>query len=54
MLRPSGTEPKIKYYFDLRVPIGESEPVASARARGERVLEALVDAFLAFVAPNVS
>lgn len=51
MLRPSGTEPKIKYYFDLREVIGEKEPVSSARARGERVLEALSGAFEAYVAP---
>ena len=51
MLRPSGTEPKIKYYFDLRETIGEKEPVQSARARGERMLDTLVEAFLAYVAP---
>lgn len=51
MLRPSGTEPKIKYYFDLREVIGDKEPVLSARARGERMLEALVEAFLAYVEP---
>jgi phosphomannomutase len=49
MLRPSGTEPKIKYYFDLREVIGEKEPVASARARGERVLDAMVQAFTKLV-----
>jgi phosphomannomutase len=46
MLRPSGTEPKIKYYFDLREVIGEKEPVESARARGARVLESLVQSFM--------
>ncbi|UJR78788.1 Phosphoglucomutase phosphomannomutase alpha beta alpha domain i [Sandaracinus amylolyticus] len=51
MLRPSGTEPKIKYYFDLREVMGEKEPVHSARARGERMLESLVEAFLAYVGP---
>lgn len=49
MLRPSGTEPKIKYYFDLRETIGEREPIADARARGERRLEALAAGFLAHV-----
>ncbi len=49
MLRPSGTEPKIKYYFDLREAIGDKEPVLAARARGERVLDAMIDAFLAFI-----
>jgi phosphomannomutase len=51
MLRPSGTEPKIKYYFDLREVMGEKEPVQSARARGERVLEAMCEAFVAYVEP---
>lgn len=49
MLRPSGTEPKIKYYFDLREVIGDKEAVHAARARGERVLDTLIDAFLAFI-----
>lgn len=49
MLRPSGTEPKIKYYFDVREAIGEREHTASARERGERVLSELVEAFLAVV-----
>jgi phosphomannomutase len=47
MLRPSGTEPKIKYYFDVRETIGEREHTASARERGERVIGELVEAFLA-------
>jgi phosphomannomutase len=49
MLRPSGTEPKIKYYFDLRVPMGEGESVPDARARGGAILRDLVAAFRAIV-----
>ena len=49
MLRPSGTEPKIKYYFDYREIMGEKEPVVSARVRGERLLENLVSAFMSIV-----
>jgi phosphomannomutase len=49
MLRPSGTEPKIKYYFDIREAVGGREHMSSARARGERTLSALVDAFLPLV-----
>lgn len=45
MMRPSGTEPKIKYYFDLREALGEKEAVQSARSRGERLLEGLVASF---------
>jgi phosphomannomutase len=49
MLRPSGTEPKIKYYFDLRVPIGDGELVADARVRGKTLLADVVRAFRAIV-----
>lgn len=49
MLRPSGTEPKIKYYFDVCERVLESEPVADARARAEAALTALVEAFTALV-----
>jgi phosphomannomutase len=49
-LRPSGTEPKIKYYFDLREELAAGEPLAQARARAEDKLAALVAAFLALAA----
>ncbi len=45
-LRPSGTEPKIKYYFELRVAPGDGEELAEARARGDRNLTALVEDFV--------
>lgn len=45
-LRPSGTEPKIKYYFELKETMGPGEPVAQARARAEGRLQALIDAFV--------
>jgi phosphomannomutase len=50
MLRPSGTEPKIKYYFDHceRVVEGEAMDRAAARARGN--LAALIAAFRAICA----
>jgi phosphomannomutase len=44
--RPSGTEPKIKFYFDVREPMAESEPIAAARARAEAVLASLKKDFL--------
>lgn len=50
MLRPSGTEPKIKYYFDVREAVGAREHMHSARGRAERTLSALVEAFLPLVA----
>ncbi len=49
MLRPSGTEPKIKYYFDVCVALGEGEPAAAARARGAALIDELVAAFMPIV-----
>ncbi|MBN1206934.1 MAG: phospho-sugar mutase [Myxococcaceae bacterium] len=46
-LRPSGTEPKIKYYFELKEQLRSGEPMAQARARAEGRLEKLIDAFVA-------
>lgn len=45
--RPSGTEPKIKFYFDVREPIAEGEPVAAPRARAEQLMKELSLAFCA-------
>ncbi len=49
MLRPSGTEPKIKYYFDVREQVGAEEHTTRARARGEATVSALVSAFTALL-----
>jgi len=46
-LRPSGTEPKIKYYFELRELVRPSEPMADARSRAQERLLRFQDAFLA-------
>jgi phosphomannomutase len=46
-LRPSGTEPKIKFYFELKETCGATEAMAAARARAEVKLEALEKAFVA-------
>ncbi|HEX8436965.1 phospho-sugar mutase [Archangium sp.] len=45
--RPSGTEPKIKYYFELKETLGSGEPVEAARARAEARLQKLIEAFIA-------
>jgi phosphomannomutase len=47
--RPSGTEPKIKFYFDLCEPVGGEEPIALARERASARLDTLVAAFLELV-----
>jgi phosphomannomutase len=46
-LRPSGTEPKVKYYFELREELGAGEPASAARARAHQKLAALESAFVA-------
>jgi phosphomannomutase len=45
--RPSGTEPKIKYYVDVKTLPARGESLAAARARGEARLQALKAAFVA-------
>ena len=45
MLRPSGTEPKLKMYFDVRVDVGPTEAIAAAQARGRELLRAIVSDF---------
>jgi phosphomannomutase len=45
-LRPSGTEPKIKIYFELKESVGPGEAIATARERGEKRLLALEAACL--------
>lgn len=43
--RPSGTEPKIKIYFDVREPMKDGEPLADAAKRASTTVEALKKAF---------
>jgi len=44
---PSGTEPKIKYYFDLRVAVADDELFEQAEKRASARVAALEAAFVA-------
>jgi phosphomannomutase len=44
IMRPSGTEPKLKNYYEVRIAVRPGEPLADARARGQAELAALRDA----------
>ena len=45
-LRPSGTEPKIKYYFELAERVLAGEPVDSARDRAGQKIKMLQQALI--------
>jgi phosphomannomutase len=45
--RPSGTEPKAKFYFDVREEVAPGEPVSEALARAQGAMKRLADAFTA-------
>jgi phosphomannomutase len=45
LARPSGTEPKIKFYFEHAEQVGEGEPMAAARERGGRGLASLISSW---------
>ncbi len=49
IMRPSGTEPKLKSYYEVRIEVGASEPIAEARARGLVELTKLRDAHQALL-----
>jgi len=44
--RPSGTEPKIKFYFELREAVAEGEPLPAAQVRADQRMKELIDAFV--------
>jgi phosphomannomutase len=46
LARPSGTEPKIKFYFEAREPVAEDEPLAAAETRARARLGAWTAALM--------
>ena len=42
LLRPSGTEPKIKFYFEVRAEMADGEAISDARACADQTCEALM------------
>jgi phosphomannomutase len=49
IMRPSGTEPKLKSYYEVRVPVSAGESIADARTRGLAELAKLRDAHQAMM-----
>jgi phosphomannomutase len=49
IMRPSGTEPKLKSYYEVRVPIGRGEAIADARTRGLAELAKIRDVHQAMI-----
>ncbi|MCX5405029.1 phospho-sugar mutase [Streptomyces sp. NBC_00335] len=41
IVRPSGTEPKLKCYLEVVVPVADASDLLPARARGQEVLDAI-------------
>ena len=46
LARPSGTEPKLKFYFEVQGAVARDEPLAVAEARAKMRLAALRDRFI--------
>jgi len=49
--RPSGTEPKIKYYFDVCEPVSPKESIDEARDRARRILDEMARDFATLAGP---
>ena len=48
IVRPSGTEPKLKLYIDVREPVAAGEPLADASVRGTALLAEMTEAVRAY------
>jgi phosphomannomutase len=46
LARPSGTEPKIKFYFEVRLPMAATETLGAVEARADAELQALTASLL--------
>ena len=53
-VRPSGTEPKIKFYYFLRSGPVDEGALASTKQRGEAALQAVMQAFMSWVKATLS
>jgi phosphomannomutase len=53
IMRPSGTEPKLKSYYEVREPVADGEDVGDALERARASLAALRDAHQAMVADRM-
>lgn len=45
LARPSGTEPKIKFYFEVREPVADGEPLEAAEERAKSALDRIESDF---------
>ncbi|HTQ41131.1 MAG TPA: phospho-sugar mutase [Polyangiaceae bacterium] len=50
--RPSGTEPKAKFYFDVREEVAPGEPVSATLGRAQAAMKRIADAFSALASPS--
>ncbi len=41
IVRPSGTEPKLKCYLEVVVPVADAADLAPARTRGQEILDGI-------------
>ena len=48
-MRPSGTEPKIKFYFESVVPMSDSENLSTAEANAQAQLKVVEDSLFQYI-----